>query len=263
MSKGTQIIFLMLILIIATMIGYWLDACSSFTTSLIRSNYIPEAFEQDVNSDDSIEYYVIHMTSNTERSKNIENQETILGRPIKRFEAIVGKDVGDDLSILDPNIINHWHHGKSELGCYLSHLLLVKQIKDSNQNGYSVIFEDDISIDKANANDYIKQIVQTLERDNRDFDIIFFGYCAANKGEEYSGEIREIRDLNKPIVIMCTHAYLINNKNAQKVYSSLLDMNDVVDHKYNTLIKQGEIKAYLISPPFINQQTTALPSTIR
>lgn len=209
----------------------------------------------------NVDYYAIHMSSNQERETNIRKQERILGKTINHFEAVVGKDYVGRIGDLDPNVVDHWRHRPAELGCYLSHLMLIKQISQ-NPYGYSVIFEDDFSIDDKDLNSFIQSSIESLENDGRDFDVIFLGRCSDNTGTEYKGKLREIRDLDKEIVIMCAHAYVIKNSNSAKIYQNLLDANDVYDHKLNKLLKKGALKGYLTDPPMVNQQNDKLPSTI-
>jgi GR25 family glycosyltransferase involved in LPS biosynthesis len=202
------------------------------------------------------------MSSNKEREKNIKKQEKILGQSIQHFEAIVGKDYMNKANELNQDIIDDWKHTEGELGCYLSHLMLIKQIADQSKTGYSVIFEDDFKIEVSNLNEKIKDYIKNLEKDQRDFDTIFLGRCSQHKGEEYKDDLREIKYFNDGIVIMCAHGYIIKNSNARKIYESLLHLDDVVDHKFNTNIKNEILKSYLIDPPIVNQQNNILPSTI-
>jgi glycosyl transferase family 25 len=228
---------------------------------MILKNKTKETFDQL----SELSYFVIHMSSKTERKENIKKQEERLGKPIQHFESIVGKDyINSNLNELNPDIINHWGKDRSsgELGCYLSHLMLLKQIADKSTDGYSIIFEDDFDIVVPNLDEKIKGYVESLRNDNRDFDLIFLGRCCWNNGSEYKEELREIKNLNDDVVIMCTHAYVIKNSSAKKFYEYLLDVEIALDHIYNKIIKEGKMKAYTIDPPIVNQQNDIFESDI-
>ena len=143
-----------------------------------------------------IDYYVIHMSSNLERKKNIEIMSNKINKNIKIFEAIEGKKL-----LLDPNkkknsynyfnnkliinrilnelihilfvnninninlneikkyddniIFNFNYKYINEVGCYLSHLILIKSLLNTQYKYPGVamiIFENIILIHVAKNN---------------------------------------------------------------------------------------------------------------
>jgi hypothetical protein len=50
-----------------------------------------------------------------------------------------------------------------------------------------------------------------------------------------------------------THAYLVNNRSADKIYKSLLTMNKQIDNQYKDLIDAGILKGYVIYPIIVDQ----------
>ena len=86
-----------------------------------------ETFE---NNDYFIDYHVIHILGNIERFKNIEIMEKKLGSKINIFQAIKGSDIDIEKIIKYDNNLkyNFIYSYKNEVGCYLSHLLLIKSL---------------------------------------------------------------------------------------------------------------------------------------
>ena len=224
------------------------------------------------NLNEPLSYYVIHMTSNAERAANIETQQTQLGHPIAVFEAVNGRALkgDDDLLQFDPRLktgnrkTSNQRVVGAELGCYLSHFMLLKQIAANPGNSqYSVILEDDFKLEGNTVARDIQRIVDTLVDDGREADIIFLGTCSDNTGEPYKDNIREIQDLSPSVVVMCTHGYIVKNSSAEHIYSKLFEIDDPIDYKFNDMIKRGDIKAYVIIPPVVEQQPGVISSTLR
>jgi GR25 family glycosyltransferase involved in LPS biosynthesis len=211
-------------------------------------------------------YYVIHMTKNNERLENIYKQQEQLNSSIEIFNAIVGKDIPNpkDLSKYDERLVN-LNESPGEVGCYLSHFMLMKHIMETSNTKYSVIFEDDFYIPPPTTNNDIEKIIQTLDDDKRNFDMIFLGTCCGYTGEEYKNNIREIKNLNQDAVVMCAHGYIVNNASINKICNLILNIDEAIDQKYNNIIKSGDIKAYLIVPHIVNQYSGdgKMKSTIR
>ena len=89
----------------------------------------------NINESLYIDYNVIHV-KNTEKKNNIINNEQILGKKINIFNGIKGDDINlNKLDMYDPNIkLNYTFKTKNELGCYLSHFLLIKNALKSKKN---------------------------------------------------------------------------------------------------------------------------------
>jgi GR25 family glycosyltransferase involved in LPS biosynthesis len=60
-----------------------------------------------------------------------------------------------------------------------------------------------------------------------------------------------------------THAYLINNKNAKKIYNKLLNMDLAIDNKFKKLIDDKELNGLTIYPILVDQERHEYESSIR
>ena len=222
-----------------------------------------------------ITYYVIHMSKDDTRVENINENISKLGHPIQNFEAVVGKNVNlKDLSGFDERLVDNFTTDASrskyksigEVGCYLSHFLLIKTIAESGDRmGYTVVFEDDLSIVIDDLQDKIVKSIKTLGDARRDFDLLYLGNLRrkhgqgdTNHGENLANDLF-YPDKTKPI--WGTHAYVVKNANARKIYENLLNMNLAIDNKYTQLVQYDDLTAFLLSPTVVNQNTSFI-STI-
>jgi GR25 family glycosyltransferase involved in LPS biosynthesis len=236
---------IVLIIILLIIIYYFMNNNEHFT-EIEESQYI--------------DYNVIHLKNlNDKKKKNILNNEKKLNKKINIFDAIIGKNIDiDKLNIYDKNIkLNYEFKTKSELGCYLSHLMLIKKAINSNKK-YTVIFEDDFTI---LSNDLNKDILEITKKVNDNFDIIYLGNLYESKSEQVIDNIYKKSNI---IQLLGTHALLINNKNAQKIYKNLLNINKPIDNLMEQLINENKLNSYVIYPSLViqnnNYESTLRPS---
>lgn len=60
-----------------------------------------------------------------------------------------------------------------------------------------------------------------------------------------------------------THALLINNKNANKILLNITNIDQAIDNKYKSIIDNNSIKAFVIYPTLVEQNTDDFKSEIR
>ena len=223
----------------------------------IKKEYVDSFIDIKLNN---ISYNVIHMkNSNQNKYNNILNIEKQINQKINIFDAIVGKNVNlKNLNIFDEDIkFNFKYTFLGEVGCYLSHLLLIKQASADIINDYTVIFEDDF---KINDDDLNKEINKIINKTNGDFDMIYLGNLNNNHKIQIIDNIYTIDSLTP---LWGTHALLINNKNANKILSNITNINQAIDNKYKSIIDDNSIKAYVIYPILVEQNTDDFKSEIR
>jgi GR25 family glycosyltransferase involved in LPS biosynthesis len=207
-----------------------------------------------------IVYYVIHMkNSNENKYNNILNIEKQINQKINIFDAIIGKNVNlKNLKIFDENIKFNFNYSYiGEVGCYLSHLMLIKKASLDTINDYTVIFEDDFKVKNNNLIDEINNIINKI---NGDFDMIYLGNLNNNYEKQIIDNIYTV-DSYSPL--WGTHALLINNKNANKILSNITNIDKAIDNKYKSIIDDKIIKAYVIYPTLVEQNTDDFKSEIR
>jgi GR25 family glycosyltransferase involved in LPS biosynthesis len=197
--------------------------------------------------------------SNENKYNNILNIEKQINQKINIFDAIVGKNVNlKNLKIFDKNIkFNFNYNYIGEVGCYLSHLLLIKQASNDTINDYTVIFEDDFKVNNDNLNEEINNIIN---KTNGDFDMIYLGNLNNNHKKQIIDNIYSVDSVSP---LWGTHALLINNKNANKILLNITNIDQAIDNKYKSIIDNNSIKAFVIYPTLVEQNTDDFKSEIR
>jgi GR25 family glycosyltransferase involved in LPS biosynthesis len=183
--------------------------------------------------------------SNPERLLNIEEQEKIFNIKIDKFNGIKGNQlVLDELvknKILDINFKSDLFVRANEIGCYLSHLNLLKSLKSSNSK-YHMILEDDFKFIQINN---FNQIVNNIITETIDysFDIIFLGWFNDNElsFEYFTPNLYSFNDKNN---FYGTFGYLVNSNSLNKIIDliSLVDMP--IDSKYKKLYLENKLNLY-------------------
>lgn len=218
----------------------------------------------------NIYYYLIHCHEHKERQKHIKKIYSILEKPIGIFNGIYTKNIDITTINIQSYLQNFDYNLKikgnfsfslsGQIGCYLSHHLLVKHIllcnKDINNQSYSVIFEDDVTWNN-NINLHIKisQIINILSELEIDWDIIFLGNLNNNYGKKLKGNIYY---LNPRIHCFGTHALLLNNKNIKKIYCFNCLIRNEIDSHYKFLIDNNKLKGFVIYPPLCLQNISLI-----
>jgi GR25 family glycosyltransferase involved in LPS biosynthesis len=141
----------------------------------------------------------------------------------------------------------------------MSHLNLIKQIKNSNDSEYAIIFEDDFDIVVPNFVEEVQHIIENVENMKIDFDLILLGNLNDNKGEQVTENVYKI---NENESLWGTHGYLVKISNIDKIIDKIKFIDMAIDNKYETLGKNEELNIFVVNPTIVNQQVDTLPSNI-
>jgi len=214
----------------------------------------------------NIQYYMIHCDEHHERKEVLDKTSQILGQPIKLFKGYYTKNnsVNLDEQIKYLQSIDfklHFLNGyqfelPGEIGCYVSHHMLIKHINNTNQlnDDVSVIFEDDVDIPATLHNDIIN-IINILN--NHKWHFVFLGSLLDHRHTHIANNIYYI-DTNT--YCWGTHAMLINNKYSDDIYEAHCKIQLQIDSHYTILSHQKTLNGYTIYPSICFQN---LKSTIR
>jgi len=202
----------------------------------------------------NIDIYIITLKQE-KRIKNIEKQKEKLEGNILLFDAIKGDKLNIDELINSGKVSSNFEvtnkSRKRILGCFLSHLGVYKEIHNtSNNNGYTIVFEDDFNIKEDNFMDIVNKSIDSLKNKNIDFDILFLGNLNNNRGESIIDNIYYI-DYDGSLIGM--HGYLINNKNIKKIIDSFGIIDKPVDLEIERLSKTNVINTLVLNPDIVNQ----------
>jgi GR25 family glycosyltransferase involved in LPS biosynthesis len=210
---------------------------------------------------ENIGMYVISL-KHDDRMKNIKTQESKINQPITIFDAVKGDKLNLNQLVsegaIDKKFLNGQKNQFRVVGCYMSHLNLLKKINEEDSSGYSVIFEDDFNINNPDFLKEVSEIIRKLNEKNREFDIILLGNLNENKGEPIVDNIYKINP-NEPL--WGTHGYIVNHSRLDKIIQDITFIDMAIDNKYETLGKSNRLNIFVINPVIVNQ-LQQLPSTI-
>lgn len=232
------------------------------TINYILNKKIKTFYNKDIfsNIKQNVDFYVVTMKSE-DRLENIEKQTELLKKSdidtnLIYVDAVVGKDINiDELiqnNILTENIYENkdskfteiFEKRKNEVGCYLSHLKIYDMIKEKGNTGYSIIFEDDFEL----LDNFSKILHDSLLLlDDRDFDMLFLGIYG-NNGDHVIGNIYNVTPTS-----WCTHGYLVNNKNIDKIIDKLKYIETIVDVSIFTKANNNELIVYRLEKEIVTQ----------
>lgn len=218
----------------------------------------------------STSVYIISLTSEKERRKNIANQLNKLNLEFKFYDAVDFRTT--DEFIAKPHIIHDIEFQKpsrpltrSEIGCTLSHINLISSLNNLNLSSNFLILEDDAIIDS--------RLIGLLNSDKLkdfDWDIIILGYSKLDKKlskqfyiKEPINKIKEINNIKIGVVwnewTCGTVGYLINNKSINKFKA--LNPSSMADD-WNYIKNKLNLKIFHIRPLLVFEDFTGFSSSI-
>lgn len=197
-----------------------------------------------------------------ERLKNIRTQENLLNIKINNFNATNGKNINQDnlinTNILDINFKFDSIKRSNEIGCYQSHLNLLKSLKKS-QTKYHVILEDDFKfIPNLDILDIINKII--AQTSYYSFDIIFIGWTNDNN-LSYTYFSDNLYKFNPNTHFYGAYAYIVNSTSLDKIINLITWIDMPIDLKYKQLYLEKKLDIYWTNPVIV-EPNFSLPSTI-
>jgi GR25 family glycosyltransferase involved in LPS biosynthesis len=207
---------------------------------------------------------------------NIYDQQQKISKEIDIFDAVKGDQLNIDDLIESGQIHSKYKDGgttykKREIGCYLSHYSIFKQIKEKRRTDYTIVLEDDFVVV---TNDLMHETNEALDKilaEKIDFDVLFLGHINKSRDDDTSNYsdgnddyriIDNIYKVDPEYSLIGTHAYLINNKNIDKLIEATEFMHMPIDNKFKELSKNDTLNVLLIYPTLVNQ-SNEIPSDIR
>jgi GR25 family glycosyltransferase involved in LPS biosynthesis len=222
-----------------------------------------EPFEnQDFNYERDLDFYVITMKKQ-ERIDNINKQREKLQQQntpihIELVDAVAGVDLNID-DLIKQGLVSPKHNfvrnANKEIGCYMSHLKIHQMIQEKNKPGYSVIFEDDFSIDSDQFIQDIQNAIQELKTREMSLDVLYLGnHYILNNGIPIKDKLH---DVNKNEPLIGTHAMLFNNQSIPKIINAIKPIEKPVDIAFTDLFHSDKYKVYVMNPNLVSQSNFA------
>jgi GR25 family glycosyltransferase involved in LPS biosynthesis len=213
--------------------------------------------------------YVINLDKDTERydgymdSWNASDMADSI--PIARFPGIVGRDVSEPEKLLTPKAwdelmavektgtrTHHYQLSRGGIGCFISHLALMKRLIDDDESDCYLIMEDDnhcLPTSKA-------LMTASLQQAPSDWDIIC-GVVHRAEGTDVDSKFRHVTGF------WGLGGYLIRRHGAQKILDEVAvkKMDGQIDAFMSRMAQQGKLKIYAVQDPwFVN---TSLDTNIQ
>ncbi len=259
------------IIIIAIVIVIAIALVSRFFSSKMerfevnQSKPLSEESDDDQGPDPDVRYEVIHMMGNEDRMKNIREQEKIAKIHMDIFDAIVGSALNIENLQNENRVKRPWDTSRykdakddaskkkvmnGEIGCYMSHLELMKKIINSDYDGWTVIFEDDLAL-SPNFKKELKNILGYLNESDKpdEIDIVFIG----SLGQENCDNGRFKENLCYATNFWGTQGYMVNKRSAEKIYEHIKYIDQEIDQKYRALVLEKKINGLIVVPTMVKQ----------
>ena len=184
--------------------------------------------------------YIINLERATERLYKVINELKKLGGQFSNytvFKAIDGKTISENevkkLLTLDAQYsfyINAFNYdqirSRGEVGCYLSHLGVWKDMIKNNYNNV-IVLEDDVF-----SNMTSQQINKNLDYLPLDYDVAHLGWFSRYEGnylKKSTNWVVPIDNNERFSMIYGTYSYMLSNKGAKELIANAIPINMQVD----------------------------------
>jgi len=247
-------IILLVVYIIILIISYIPNKYFYIKRTNINDNFTNASSQENNNyALKNIDFYVISLRNPT-RLLNIDNQnKKLLDAKINIIDAVNGIYIDQNKLLEDKVLTTNFSDignmkRNKEIGCFMSHEKIYNLIKNNDgRKRYSIIFEDDFNTISDNIILSLNNILVVI--DTMEFDILFLGNTFDNVGSQIKDNIYSI-DKNKYTI--GNFAYLVNNKNIDKLINSIKPIDSPIDNKIDTLIKNNKLSCVVVYPNVFN-----------
>jgi glycosyl transferase family 25 len=197
--------------------------------------------------------FVINLERRPDRLEIFEYNASQIGFEYEVFKAFDGRTIDENFSYngipidIKPNVCYRGgldNYSKSQLGCVLSHLEILKMARDKKYESI-LILEDDVAF----VNDFINKFYNFYSNFNKDWDMIYFSGSLVELEDEECGEFyKRLKSCHT------THSYSVN-KNIYDFLIKSIEENIYISPIDVTYTKvQSLIKSY-ITIPFLAYQS--------
>ncbi|KAM6902368.1 procollagen galactosyltransferase 2 [Xenentodon cancila] len=170
------------------------------------------------------EIYLINLRRRQDRRDRMLFSLNELEIDVKVVDAVDGNALNSsDIKILGVDLLPGYYDPfsgrtltKGEVGCFLSHFYIWKEIVDM-QMDKALIFEDDVRF-QANFKRRVLRLMEEVEQVELDWDIIYLGRKQVNPGNEEP--VEDVRNLVVADYSYWTLSYAISQQGAQKMLNA-------------------------------------------
>ena len=185
--------------------------------------------------------YISHYTKLSERRKNLQKQLTkhkLNGYPITWLtdfdrEKLNKQQIDEHIS---PK--NDFKYHPAHMANAIAHIHALRSI--ANSDTFGLILEDDLIL-KEN---FLDKLHECIDRLPDDWDMVYLSEgCNIHPPGVHSGKI--LYEWNRS---RCASCYLVSNKAAKKILTTITPIVSAIDHQYNIEISKHNLKSFLLEP---------------
>lgn len=191
---------------------------------------------------------VINLDSSKDRWNQIQKELEALPYSVKRFSAIDGRKMDEKAYaeqgipyVLWPSTADDKHKKArpGEIGCYLSHKTLLKQLgsKWALPNAGHLVLEDDITIDK----DAMPRITKALSAVPSDWDILCLSVSAHLDVDPPINGIAKVKKFHGTYAMIIRHGSIPKISDAIRIMFSPIDVMLYMCEKLSVYVVEPEI----------------------
>lgn len=170
------------------------------------------------------EIYLVNLRRRPDRRERMLFSLNELEIDVKVVDAVDGNALNSsDIKILGVDLLPGYYDPfsgrtltKGEVGCFLSHFYIWKEMVDV-QMDKALVFEDDVRF-QANFKRRVLRLMEEVEQVELDWDIIYFGRKQVNPGNEEP--VEHVRNLVVADYSYWTLSYAISLQGAQKLLNA-------------------------------------------
>uniref|UniRef100_A0A8C3A291 Cerebral endothelial cell adhesion molecule n=1 Tax=Cyclopterus lumpus TaxID=8103 RepID=A0A8C3A291_CYCLU len=170
------------------------------------------------------EIYLINLRRRPDRRDHMLFSLNELEIDVKVVDAVDGNALNStDIKILGVDLLPGYYDPfsgrtltKGEVGCFLSHYFIWKEMVDLQMN-MTLVLEDDVRF-QANFKRRVLLLMEEVEQVELDWDIIYFGRKQVNPGKEEA--VEDVHNLVKADYSYWTLSYAISLQGAQKLLNA-------------------------------------------
>lgn len=193
----------------------------------------------------------LNMDGRLDRFENMEKMLTYLGVHYARFPAVEGKKFFNNKTYLSE--YNHasrvrLDHDKlmqknvtrmsnNQVGCFLSHLLVLLEIAAANTTRPTIVLEDDVDLDK----NFVSKFLSALESVPNDWDLLLCGYCCKRIERKVNYFLLRMK------FHLATHCLVIRNSTtAEKLvkHINVVQLDFPVDNMIGEMTRNKSLNVY-------------------
>jgi len=216
--------------------------------------------------------YVINLEKNKDRYSTFMskyNKSDFYGNiSIEKFNAINGKEINVEPYLSKDALVElkevenmnyrtkHYQLTRGAIGCFLSHVAIMRKLIDDVENDAYIVFEDDVDF-YTNAK-YLME--KGMEKAPKNWHFLGFGYIRLVEKEDMGSYVL-------PNAFWGMQCYIVNKEGAKLILDEIekTKIDGQIDSYLSVMVQQGKLNLYVYKQKLIstNSSTTDIQMQIK